>query len=629
MALIVMKFGGTSVADPDRIRRAAGRAVARHRAGDRVVMVVSARGKRTDDLVRLADELTDDPDPREMDVLLATGEQESIALTAMAVRSLGVPAVSFTGGQLGIGTDSAHTRARIRQINTARLTAALDAGRVVVAAGFQGVDPGANVTTLGRGGSDLTATALAAVLDADLCEIYTDVPGVLTTDPRVEPSARRLARISYDEMLELASLGAGVMHSRSVEFAKKYDVPIHVRHSQTDEPGTLITRPGPRREGTPDVAGVALVRDAARVTLADLPDEPGVMGEIFRRMADRAIPIDMVVQDAAVPDERGGGRAEVSFTVPEEDLAAALAAANAAVQALGRGRVASGVDVSKVSAVGLGMRDHAGVAAKLFRVLADAGINIELVTTSEIKVSCLVARGRAKEAVRAVHAGFGLDRLPEKPAAEPDPPDAAHPLSEADRRVRSVVGGLAAMEDIVVSDVRLDADQARITVRPVPDEPGVLAGLFAAVAEAGISVDMIVQNVSHDGRAGISFTVPTAAAGRTAAAVRTAAAGWPGRPGGGGRLGRQARRERRGSAEPHRRGPEAVHRPGRGGRERAAHQHQRGPRQRRDGRRARRRRRAGRGPGVRARGFVTVRRGRLQPSPRATCGIAALAVTLR
>ena len=528
MALIVMKFGGTSVADPDRIRRAAGRAVARHRAGDRVVMVVSARGKRTDELVRLAEEIDDDPDPRELDVLLATGEQESIALTAMAVRSLGVPAVSFTGGQLGIGTDSSHTRARIREINTARLRAALDAGRVVVAAGFQGVDPGANVTTLGRGGSDLTATALAAVLDADLCEIYTDVPGVLTTDPRIEPSARRLARISYDEMLELASLGAGVMHSRSVEFAKKYDVPIHVRHSQTDEPGTLIARPGPAgRTALPDVAGVALVRDAARVTLAGLPDEPGVMGEIFRRMADRAIPIDMVVQDVAVPNERGGGLAEVSFTVPEEDLAAALAAANAAVGALGRGTVASGVDVSKVSAVGLGMRDHAGVAAKLFRVLAGAGINVQLVTTSEIKVSCLVARDRAREAVRAVHAGFALDRLPEERAAEPDPADAGHPLSEADRRVRSVVGGLAAMEDIVVSDVRLDADQARVTVRPVPDEPGVLADLFEAVAAARVSVDMIVQNVSHDGRSGISFTVPAAAADRTAAAVRRAAAGWP------------------------------------------------------------------------------------------------------
>ena len=530
---VVMKFGGTSVGDSSRVRRAAARAVDARKAGDRVVMVVSARGKKTDELVRLAGEFGVDPPARELDMLLATGEQESVALMAMALREAGAEAVSLTGGQIGIATDDTFGKARIRAIRTDRLTEHLDAGRVVVAAGFQGVSERGDITTLGRGGSDLTAAALAAVLGADRCEIYTDVPGVFTTDPRIEPAARKLDRIAYDEMLELASLGAGVMHSRSIEFAGKYGVPVVVRSSLTDEPGTLVTRAG-AAGAAPDVTGLALVRDAARVTLAGLPDRPGVMADVFRRMADRAIPLDMVVQDLSV-----AGVAEVSFTVPQEDLAGALAAGQAAVKKLGQGEVGVGTDLAKISAVGAGMRERPGVAARMFRTLAGIGCNVELVTTSEIKVSCLIARDRADEAVRAVHAAFDLGAEPAGSAATAD-----EPLSAEERRVRTVVEGLRGMEDIVVADVLLDRDQARLSVRPVPDRPGVLADLFEAVAgesvrestgdnresggetAAAATVDMIVQNVSHSGHAAISFTVPQSEAPLAAALAAAPAARW-------------------------------------------------------------------------------------------------------
>ena len=525
--ILVMKFGGTSLGDASRVRRAAARAVAAQAAGAKVVMVVSARGKKTDELVRLAAEFDVDPPARELDMLLATGEQESIALTVMALKEAGADAVSLTGGQIGISTDDTFGKARIRAIRTDRLTEHLDAGRIVVAAGFQGVSESGDITTLGRGGSDLTAAALAAVLGADRCEIYTDVPGVFTTDPRIEPRARKLDRIAYDEMLELASLGAGVMHSRSIEFAGKYGVPVVVRSSLSDEPGTLITRAG-SGAAAPDVTGLALVRDAARVTLAGLPDRPGVMADVFRRMADRAIPLDMVVQDLSV-----AGVAEVSFTVPQEDLAGALAAAQAAVKKLGRGEVGVGTDLAKISAVGAGMRDRPGVAAKMFRTLAGLDCNVELVTTSEIKVSCLIARDRADEAVRAVHAAFALHEPPAGGGATTE-----EPLSAEERRVRTVVEGLRAMEDIVVADVLLDRDQARLSVRPVPDRPGVLADLFEAVAgpppqadgsavgNAGATVDMIVQNVSHAGHAAISFTVPESEAEFAARLAAGPAARW-------------------------------------------------------------------------------------------------------
>ncbi|MEM1062978.1 MAG: aspartate kinase, partial [Planctomycetota bacterium] len=324
MSVIVQKFGGTSVADATKIAAAADRAVAAAEAGHDVCVVVSARGKKTDELVALAAAVTDTPSDREMDVLLSTGEQENIALMAMAIAARGRKATSFTGRQLGITTDSTHAKARIRAIDTSRIEAAFGRGEIVVAAGFQGLDEKGSITTLGRGGSDLTATALAAVLGAERCEIYTDVTGVYTTDPRIVPEARKLATISHEEMLELASLGAGVMHSRAVEFAKKYGVAIEVRHAGKPDPGTVIAAIDP--EQAPVVAGVALVKETARLTLVELPDRPGVMDVIFTEMAARAIPIDMVVQDFSA-----GGRAEVSFTVPQTDLAEALDAANHAV----------------------------------------------------------------------------------------------------------------------------------------------------------------------------------------------------------------------------------------------------------------------------------------------------------
>lgn len=523
MSIIVQKFGGTSVADASRIQAAAARAVAAHRAGHQVVMVVSARGKKTDELIALAREISSKPAPREMDMLLSTGEQESVSLVAMAIQELGIPSVSLTGGQIGIVTDSSHTRARIQQISTERMRKALDSGRIVVAAGFQGVDRELNITTLGRGGSDTTATALAAVLEAEECEIYTDVEGVFTTDPRIVPHARKIARISYDEMLELASLGAGVMHSRSIEFAKKYRVPLRVRPSYSDGEGTLIA-PENGNE-LPVVTGVALVRNEARVSLSDIPDRPGVMKLIFSKMADRKIPIDMVVQDVSQ-----GGLADVSFTVPQDDLAETLTAAEEAVAELGAGKVLHGTNLSKVSAVGSGMRTHTGVAAQMFASLAQAQINIGMITTSEIKISVLVNRDQCDETVRVVHDSFGLAEQ----AAAPPRIGSVRRVAEADgprtraEIERDVVAKLAAMEDIVVSEVQLDATQGRITIRNLPDDPGVASRVFSAVADGGIMVDMIVQNVSHRGRAHLSFTVPREELAQCESIVRGVLADWEG-----------------------------------------------------------------------------------------------------
>ena len=503
MALIVQKFGGTSVADAAKIRKAAGRAVAAKRAGHQVVMVVSARGQKTDELIELARELTKSPPPREMDMLLSTGEQESVALVAMAIHDLGERAISLTGSQIGIVTDSSHTKARIVKISTDRMRDALESGKIVIAAGFQGVDDAYNITTLGRGGSDTTATALAAVLEAAECEIYTDVEGVFTTDPRLVKKARKIPRISYDEMLELASVGAGVMHSRSIEFAKKYHVLLRVRPSYSDDAGTLIAPEADEETG--QVTGVALALNEARVSLCDIPDRPGVMSLIFSKMSERKIPIDMVVQDVGT-----AGLAEVSFTVPQDDLAEALTAAGEAVDELGTGRVRQGTNVSKVSAVGVGMRTHTGVAAQMFQSLWDAGVNIGMITTSEIKISVLVERSSAEEAVRAVHDGFALHEALAQPLAV-GCRDLSHKRAgDAPRGdlLRDVVARLSSMEDIVVSEVQLDANQSRVTILNLPDAPGVAAQVFTAVAEGGVMVDMIVQNVSHRGNARLSFTVP-------------------------------------------------------------------------------------------------------------------------
>src|ERR687894_574925 len=328
--LLVQKFGGTSVADSDKILAAARRAIQAHQRGDQVLVVVSARGHTTDELIELAKEISEHPPAREMDMLLATGEQVSVALMAMAIEALGAPAISFTGAQIGIVTDSFHTKARIKNISTQRMRDALNEGKVVIVAGFQGVDEHYNITTLGRGGSDTTAVALAAVLGAESCEIYTDVDGVYTTDPRVVPEARKIDRISYDEMLELASLGAGVMHSRSIEFAKKYGVQIHVRSSFSDAPGTWIVAEGDARRLGATVTGAALVKDEARVTILGVPDRPGVVHTLFHTIAAAQIVVDMIVQNVATE-----GTTEVSFTVAAGDLAETINAAESAAKAIG------------------------------------------------------------------------------------------------------------------------------------------------------------------------------------------------------------------------------------------------------------------------------------------------------
>ncbi len=501
MSLIVQKFGGTSVGTPERILSAARRAVAAKRAGHQVVMVCSARGKKTDELIDLANEITQNPQPREMDMLLSTGEQEAVALVAMAISTLGEPAISLTGEQIGIVTDQTYTKARISQISTKRLKQELDSGRIVVACGFQGVSENGDITTLGRGGSDTTATALAAALDADECEIYTDVDGVYSTDPRIVPEARKVSRISYDEMLEMASLGAGVMHSRSIEFAKKFDVALRVRHALNENEGTLIAATG--EEPARSVTGMALVRDEVRVSLCDIPDRPGVMSLIFAKMSARKIPIDMVVQNVTA-----NNKAEVSFTVPASELAETLTAAQEAVSELGAGSVLSGTNLAKVSAVGLGMKSAPGVAARMFRKLADAGINIQMITTSDIKVSVLVDRNLCEQALRAVHQGFQLDLANPSPELTAVKSKAAATARASEQEhLAAVVSRLGSMEDIVVSEVVLDAGQARITVHNVQDRPGISAELFEAVAEAGVSVDMIVQNVGRSSTTEVSFTV--------------------------------------------------------------------------------------------------------------------------
>ena len=505
MSLIVQKFGGTSVADTSKILAAARRATEMQQAGHQVVMVVSARGKKTDELVRLAAEITDHPTPREMDMLLSTGEQESVALMAMALHKLGVEAISLTGAQIGVVTDSSHTKARIISISTERMRAALNEGKIVIAAGFQGRDKDWNITTLGRGGSDTTATALAAVLDADMCEIYTDVEGVFTTDPRIVTEAHKIDSISYDEMLELASLGAGVMHSRSIEFAKKYKVPLKVRPSFSDGEGTLIAvQP---LEGAPVVTGVAFVRDEVRVSLTDIPDEPGIMGSIFTRMAERKICLDMIVQDVGT-----AGLARVSFTVPQSDLAETLTAATEAIEAIGAGKIQHGTNLSKVSIVGCGMRNHYGVASHMFTILAEAGINVGMITTSEIKLTVLVNRDQCEKAVQVIHNGFELNQLSsysfatnEKLSDGQQTGESAQVLTTLEQ---DIINQLSHMEDIVVSEVLLDQNQSRVTVRNLPDNPGICSRLFSVVAEGGVSVDMIVQNMGEDEQAHLSFTVP-------------------------------------------------------------------------------------------------------------------------
>lgn len=493
MALVVQKFGGTSVADAAKITAAAKKAIARHEAGDQVVVVVSAMGHQTDILVDLAKQITERPSAREMDMLLSTGEQVSVALFAMAVHALGHKAVSLTGAQIGIRTDSTHTKARIKSISTDHVKKLLADGAIVIAAGFQGIDQHGNITTLGRGGSDTTAVALAAVLGADVCEIYTDVDGVYTTDPRILTEAARLPSISYDEMLELASLGAGVMHARSIEFAKKFGVPVLVRSSFRDGPGTLILDAA--RAAQRAASGVALAKDEARITVEDARDEPGNNHRLFSRLAAAGIAVDMIVQNVGQ-----GGRADVSFTVPGDDLVEALEISRAAAATMGARNVSHDDAAAKVSVVGVGMDRAEGVAGTMFSALAREGINVHMITTSEIKISALVDRREGPAAVKAVHRAFRLESAGGDGGAAPVQPTKSSPLE--------VVRRLEGMEDLAVEDCALDDTQALVTFTHLPDRPGVAADVFEAIAAAGLNVDMIVQSHPRDGIAELSFTVP-------------------------------------------------------------------------------------------------------------------------
>ncbi len=555
MALVVQKFGGSSVATAERIKAAARRAIRARQAGNQVVVVVSARGDTTDDLIALAQEISEHPPAREMDMLLATGEQISIALMAMAIQELGEPAISFTGVQIGIRTDSTHTKARIREISTQRIRQALQEGKIVIVAGFQGVDEKANITTLGRGGSDTTAVALAAVLKHDVasrstfatkteikpeikaeikaetkaqdltpeqspllleqerveCEIYTDVDGVYTTDPRLVPEARKVDMISYDEMLELASMGAGVMHSRSIEFAKKFNVPLQVRSSFSDVQGTWIV-PEAAWMHNNKVCGAALARDEARIFLEGLPDRPGISHRIFEAIASQNIAVDMIGQSFGI-----GGKAAIGFTVLRNDLNLTQATLRPIVAELGA-TIQTVEDVSKVSVVGIGMRTHTGVAENMFAALAQENINIKMITTGDIKISVLVDKNEGGRALKAVHQAFSLHQPIHTQLSDSTKPLAQNSI---EYHLRSIPRGedssadltaatqrLAGMEDIVISGVQKNTDYGRITIFDLPDQPGNCSRVFQEIARSGILVDTIVQNLATPNRAELSFTVP-------------------------------------------------------------------------------------------------------------------------
>jgi aspartate kinase len=402
MGVIVQKYGGTSVANAERLRNVAKRVCRTKDQGHDVVVVASAASGTTDELISMAREISDDPHGREYDMLVSTGEQISVALLAMTIQSLGYKAVSMTGYQVGILTDSTHTKARIIDISSENVLEKLKEGFVVVIAGFQGVDISGNITTLGRGGSDTSAVAVAAALKADVCEIYTDVDGVYSADPRIVPGARKLDRINADEMLELASLGAKVLQLRSVEFAKRYNVPLAVRSSFTEGPGTIIVQERTKME-QPKITGVALLRDQARVNIFNVPDKPGVAAKIFGAIARIKVDVDMIVQA-----QNQQGEPDMSFTVSRQELKKMQQALENVVQELGAGGTTVEQGFAKVSAVGIGMRGHPGVAAEIFDALASNNINIEMISTSEIKMSCLVKEDAAEAAVRAIHDRFEL-----------------------------------------------------------------------------------------------------------------------------------------------------------------------------------------------------------------------------
>ena len=403
MALVVQKYGGTSVGDPERIRAVAEHIARTRAAGNDVVVVVSAMGKFTDDLIRMADEVSPTRPPRELDMLLTSGERISMALVCMALAALGVDSASFTGSQAGIITDTDHTRAKILEMRPDRIREALDDGLVPVVAGFQGVSTERDITTLGRGGSDVTAVALAAALKADVCEIYTDVTGVFSADPRVVSKARRLPKVSFDEMMEIAATGGRVLMLRSVEFARRHGVPLHVRSSFTWEPGTWIVEEDP----TMEEAVVSAITDdtsEAKVTVGGVPDRPGVAAHLFRQLADHGINVDMIVQNTSAR-----GTTDISFTVAKTDLDAARSECLAVQESIGAAEVTTDDSIGRVSIVGAGMKSSPGVTALMFETLSEHGINIEMISTSSIRISCVVRADRVGDAVRCLHTAFGLD----------------------------------------------------------------------------------------------------------------------------------------------------------------------------------------------------------------------------
>jgi aspartate kinase len=402
--LIVQKFGGSSVANVERIQNVAKRVASYKKKGNDVVVVVSALGDTTDELIELAHKINLEPSEREMDMLLSTGEQISVALLAMAIHKLGFDAISFTGAQVGIITDTSHTQARIIKINADKIREELGKGNIVIVAGFQGVTLKQDITTLGRGGSDLTAVALAKELKAEECEIYTDVEGIYTTDPRIEPKARKISAITYDEMLEMASLGAQVMQARSIEVAKKFDVPIHVRSSFSDNPGTMIIREVKRMEDVL-VSGVTLNKNESKITICDVPDRPGIAAKIFKELAGSGVSVDMIVQNVSHVRQT-----DISFTVSKTDFSKTLRLTRRIANKIKSGEVLQDEDIARVSIVGVGMKSHRGVAAAMFDALAKNKINIEMISTSDISISCIIKKKFAEKAVKALHEKFGLSK---------------------------------------------------------------------------------------------------------------------------------------------------------------------------------------------------------------------------
>ncbi|WP_338431535.1 aspartate kinase [Synechococcus elongatus] len=508
MALIVQKYGGTSVGSVERIKAVAQRITQTVADGNQVVVVVSAMGHSTDELLKLANAISANPSRRELDMLLATGEQVSIALLSMALHEQNCEAISMTGAQVGIITEAHHSRARILEIDPQRLQSQLDAGRVVVVAGFQGIASSdrtalTEITTLGRGGSDTSAVALAAALNADCCEIYTDVPGILTTDPRLVPEAHLLEEITCDEMLELASLGASVLHPRAVEIARNYGVRLVVRSSWTQEPGTGVVAP-PRRSDRSlqgleigrSVDGIALDTDQAKVALLHVPDRPGIAASLFGEMAQRGVNVDLIIQSI-----HEGNSNDISFTVSQADLEKAEAGTTQLLTDLG-GEQQSEAAVAKVSISGVGIVGRPGIAAQMFSALAQNGINIQMISTSEVKVSCVIAAADQERAIAALQESFEIEEAIASTSAETCTTDLP-----------------------AVRGVALDRDQARLAILNVPDLPGMAATIFQILADRQISVDMIVQSQRcriHNGQPcrDIACTLPPADAELAAAALQ-------------------------------------------------------------------------------------------------------------